>query len=170
VKLLLHLCCGPCFVYPADFLKSQNIYFEGLFYNPNIHPIDEFNRRKENAIKASIEKDIKLHIENDFDQDRWENFLGDTLERCQMCYDVRLFQTAKHAYNNGFDAFTTSLLVSPYQNHHLIKKLGESYASLFNIEFFYKDFREGFRQGQTQAKDMCLYRQKYCGCIKSIKS
>jgi predicted adenine nucleotide alpha hydrolase (AANH) superfamily ATPase len=88
--------------------------------------------------------------------------------RCHKCYTLRLEKAAKYAVENGFDAFTTSLLVSPYQKHDLIKELGDHYASEYGVEFIYRDFRPGFRQGQQMAKDMGLYRQKYCGCILSL--
>jgi predicted adenine nucleotide alpha hydrolase (AANH) superfamily ATPase len=84
-----------------------------------------------------------------------------------MCYSLRLDKVAKYAKDNGFDAFTTSLLVSPYQKHDLIKELGEKFALKYNIKFYYQDFRPFFREGQAMAKEMGLYRQKYCGCIVS---
>jgi hypothetical protein len=86
-----------------------------------------------------------------------------------MCYGIRLERTAAFAKEMGFDAFTTTLLVSPYQKHELIKELGEEYARKYGVEFYYKDFRPGFRQGQQQAKEMELYRQKFCGCIISYR-
>lgn len=168
MKLLMHICCGPCSIYPIDFLKIQNINFEGYFFNPNIHPIEEFQRRKDNAIIVSQKENFVLHISDTFSQDKWANFEGATEERCKMCYDLRLCETARFASENGFDAFSTSLLISPYQNHDLIIQLGKYYASNFSIDFFYSDFRTGFREGQKKAREMGLYCQKYCGCIHSI--
>jgi epoxyqueuosine reductase len=170
LKLLLHICCGPCSVYPVSVLQEEEISFEGLYYNPNIHPYDEFLRRKENVGIVAGLSGYEVHYMDDFMQEEWENFDKETAERCMMCYDLRLKKTAEFAKNNGFDSFTSTLLVSPYQNHDLIKELGEKYSDIYGISFYYKDFREGFRKGQQNAKEMGLYRQRYCGCIKSLNN
>lgn len=167
MKLLLHMCCGPCSVYPADVLKEENIEFEGLFYNPNIHPWEEYGKRKENVAKFSEIKDVKVNYLDGFNQDMWEEFKGDEESRCNMCYSLRLDRAAAFAKEKGFDAFTTTLLVSPYQKHELIKELGERFSNKYGVDFYYRDFRPGFRQGQQKAKEMGLYRQKFCGCIVS---
>lgn len=168
MKLLLHICCGPCAVYPTGVLKDEGIDFEGLYYNPNIHPIEEFNRRKENLMKLAEIKGFKTTYKDDFRQSDWENFSRSENERCEMCYSLRLSETAKYAKENEFDAFSTSLLVSPYQKHDLIRDLGYKYSKEYGIDFYYRDFRPGFREGQKQAKELGLYRQKYCGCIRSL--
>lgn len=167
IKLLMHICCGPCSVYPASVLQEEGIDFEGFFYNPNIHPIQEFERRRENVEIFAANKGIKVNYAEGFMQETWQNFKGINDERCAMCYGIRLDKAAEYASKNGFDAFTTSLLVSPYQKHELIVELGEKAAQKHKILFFYRDFRPGFRQGQQQAKEIGLYRQKYCGCIVS---
>ena len=87
--------------------------------------------------------------------------------RCRYCYESRMEVVANTAKERGFDAFTTTLLVSPYQNHELLIEVCESMAKKYNIEFYYKDFREGFREGQAMARELELYMQKYCGCIYS---
>ncbi|HEX3030375.1 MAG TPA: epoxyqueuosine reductase QueH [Clostridia bacterium] len=168
MKLLLHICCGPCSTYPASVLQDENIEIEGFFFNPNIHPKEEFLRRKENVEKFSAIKGIPVTYEDDFRQDVWEEFKGAGEERCNMCYSIRLERAAAKAKEKGFDAFTTTLLVSPYQKHELIKELGEKFAEKYGVDFYYKDFRPGFRQGQQMAKEMELYRQKFCGCIVSF--
>lgn len=167
MKLLLHMCCAPCSVYPAGVLQEEGIDFEGFFYNPNIHPWEEFLRRRENVEKFSQIKGIPVSYTDDFRQDTWESFGGTGEQRCNMCYSLRLDRAAALAKEKGFDAFTTTLLVSPYQNHELIKELGEKFAEKYGVKFYYRDFRPGFRQGQQQAKEMGLYRQKFCGCIIS---
>lgn len=166
MRLLVHMCCGPCAVYPVDVLKNEGVDFEGYFYNPNIHPIEEFNRRMENVRIFSDREDVKVHYSDEFLQSVWEGY-EDKEKRCKMCYIRRLERVAKFAKDNNFTAFTTTLLVSPYQNHEFIKEISESLAEEIGIEFFYRDFRVGFREGQKKAKEMGLYRQKYCGCIKS---
>lgn len=167
MKLLLHMCCGPCSVYPVSVLQEEGIAFEGLFYNPNIHPKDEFIRRKENAEKLAQIKEFKITSMDDFEQERWEGFQGANDERCTMCYTIRMDRVAAHAKEHGFDAFTTALLVSPYQKHELIVEMGMKAAARHGLKFYYRDFRPGFRQGQQMAKEMGLYRQKFCGCIVS---
>lgn len=168
MRLLLHMCCGPCSVYPVSVLEEEGINFEGIYYNPNIHPLDEFIKRRENVRRFSETKNISVTYMDEFQQEAWEKMGEDNNKRCNMCYTLRLDQAAQFAKENGFDAFTTTLLVSPYQNHELITELGKKAALKYGTEFFYRDFRPGFRQGQQGAKDLGLYRQKYCGCIISI--
>ncbi|MCR4434906.1 MAG: epoxyqueuosine reductase QueH [Clostridiales bacterium] len=167
MKLLLHMCCAPCSVYPARVLQEEGVSFEGFFYNPNIHPRDEFIKRRENVEKFSLQKGIRVSYTDDFKQDVWENFKGSGDERCRMCYSLRLDRAAAFSKEHGFDAFTTTLLVSPYQKHDLIKELGGKFAERYGVGFYYRDFRPGFRQGQQEAKEMGLYRQRFCGCILS---
>ncbi len=168
MKLLLHICCGPCSTYPVQELLKEGFEIQGLFYNPNIHPIEEHMRRKENVEKFSLVTNIPVIYNDDFRQSEWENLEDKGAARCNGCYGLRMEEAARYASENGFEAFTTTLLVSPYQKHELIKELGEFYAEKYGIAFEYRDFRPGFRQGQQMAREMGLYRQKYCGCILSI--
>ncbi|PYG88846.1 hypothetical protein LY28_01207 [Ruminiclostridium sufflavum DSM 19573] len=170
MKLLLHMCCGPCSTYPVQELLKEKFAIEGYYYNPNIHPIEEHTRRKENVEKLSCLTDIPVVYDDDFRQDEWEAMKDTGEARCHRCYSLRLEKTAGYAAENGYGAFTTTLLVSPYQKHALIKELGMFYAEKYGVEFVYRDFRPGFRQGQQMAKDMGLYRQKYCGCILSLNN
>lgn len=168
MKLLMHMCCAPCSTYPLSFFRDNDNDVTGFFYNPNIHPIDEYNRRLDTVKEYSkiVNLDV-LYIEG-YLEDKWVNYKGTNDSRCEMCYSLRLEKTAKYAKENGFDAFTTSLLVSPYQKHDLIIILGEKYASMYGIKFYYQDFRPYYREGQKIAREMNLYRQKYCGCIVSF--
>lgn len=168
MKLLLHICCGPCACYPISVLKEKNIDFEGLYFNPNIQPFEEFIKRRENVSILSSKENFKVTYFDDFAEYIWENFSGTTDERCNMCYTIRLEKAAAFAKENGFDSFTTSLLVSPYQDHELICKIANEMAEKYKITFYYEDFRTGYRKGQQTAKDFGLYRQKYCGCICSL--
>jgi predicted adenine nucleotide alpha hydrolase (AANH) superfamily ATPase len=161
------MCCGPCAVYPVSVLQQENIEIEGLFFNPNIHPYDEFVRRRENVELFSRLKGIPVTYVDAFEQEKWENWKETDQKRCSMCYSTRLDKAAMFAKENGFDAFTTTLLVSPYQKHDLICELGKEASKKYGVDFYYYDFRPGFRQGQQGAKEMGLYRQKYCGCILS---
>lgn len=170
MKLLMHMCCAPCSTYPLYVLRQEGIEPEGVFFNPNIHPIEEFERRKKTVEQFAAIKGLKVDYNDDFKQAEWENYAGSGDSRCAMCYTVRLKKAAELAAAGGYDAFTTSLLVSPYQKHDLIKQLGEKYASQYGVSFLYRDFRPGFRQGQQEARELGLYRQKYCGCIISLKN
>ncbi len=167
MKLLLHMCCGPCSVYPVSVIKEEGIDVEGYFYNPNIHPVEEFDKRMKNVQIFSDKEKVRVYYNHEFLQHVWEKY-DDKEKRCNMCYRLRLDNVAKFARDNNFTAFSTTLLVSPYQKHDFIKDLGEELAKKYNIDFFYRDFRIGFREGQRIAKEMGLYRQKYCGCIKSL--
>jgi len=169
IRILLHICCAPCAVYPVSALEKENIEPTGFFYNPNIHPLDEYERRRETVAEFSRIKGLPVKYCDGFMQDEWEKFNGAAEQRCGMCYALRLEKAASCAKEDGFDAFTTTLLVSPYQKHELIKEIGENIGRKYGIEFYCRDFRPGFRLGQRQAKEMGLYRQKYCGCIISRK-
>lgn len=164
------MCCGPCSTYPVQELLKENFEIRGFFYNPNIHPIEEHAKRKENVEKFSSITNIPVTYDVEFRQQEWEEMKNIGEARCSRCYSMRLEKAAVYAAENGYNAFTTTLLVSPYQKHALIKELGEAYANKYGVEFVYRDFRTGFRQGQQMAKDMGLYRQKYCGCILSINN
>jgi predicted adenine nucleotide alpha hydrolase (AANH) superfamily ATPase len=149
------------------FKDDKDFRIWGLYANPNIHPYDEFLRRLENAEKACEIKSVPLSVLTEFNQGAWENFSGAIEERCKMCYRVRMELVAKFAAENGFKRFSTTLLVSPYQNHEAIRIAGEAAAERYGVEFFFRDYSRGFREGQRQAKEAGLYRQKYCGCIRS---
>ncbi len=108
-------------------------------------------------------------IYKDYDM---ENYLRGALasaDRCEFCYSLRLTEAAKTARQFGFDAFTTSLLISPYQKHEMLARTGEKIADEYGIKFYYEDFREGYRESRELAKALELYMQKYCGCIFSEK-
>jgi len=168
MKLLLHICCGPCAVYPTEILSERNVDFTGMFFNPNIHPLEEFKRRGENLEKLASYKNFNVIYYDDFDQKSWENYKGPAGARCRMCYALRFEKTARVAAENGYDAFSTTLLVSPYQKHEMIIDICNGLSEKYNIKFYYEDWREGYRQGQQKAREYGLYRQKYCGCIKSV--
>ena len=168
-QILLHMCCGPCSLHVIDDLRELfgDIDIQGLYANPNIHPREEFERRLENARKAAEYKKIKFEHLSDYDQNRWEFFDGEQSSRCEMCYNLRMEMAAKYAMENGFKVFSTTLIVSPYQNHLKIYEAGKRAAEKYGIEFCYYDFSVNFRKGQQQAKEIGLYRQKYCGCLPS---
>lgn len=166
---MLHTCCAPCLIYPLEQLKKKRFKVTGLFYNPNISPQDEYNKRL-NTLKDysdGVKFDLIVHKH---DCNNYLNLVAENEEkpaRCKICWQMRLKEAARFAKDNGFDGFSTTLLVSPYQDQDLLKIAGEETAKDTDIEFYYEDFRPGFSQAQDKAKKLNLYRQKYCGCAYS---
>lgn len=167
-KLLLHICCGPCATYPVPVLRDQGYEVMGYFFNPNIHPYTEYLKRRE-ALQEYADK-TELRVLFDENYNPVEYFRAITFResrRCMMCYSIRLEQAAHIAKKGKFDSFTTTLLVSKYQKHDLIKDLGEAIGRKYGVPFLYQDFREGFTQTGVISREMGLYRQQYCGCLYS---
>jgi len=170
MKLLLHTCCAPCAIYPVTRARKENFQITGFFYNPNIHPPLEFKKRKEEAEKYFKSEGIELisyegHFEDFFDKIKGKEFSKD---RCLLCWEMRLQKTVKEAKEKNYNAFTTTLLESPYQDHEYIKNLSLNLAKKNGIEFFYEDFREGFKFAHAEAKERGIYSQNYCGCVFSL--
>ena len=169
MKLLMHTCCAPCSVYCIDELREEGIEPTIYWFNPNIHPYKEYEARRD-CLKEYVKLiNVQAIFEDEYGlREFCRNVIKNLEERCtNYCYRVRLEQTAKYAKENGYDAFTTTLLVSPYQKHEELRKIGEEIARKYGLQFLYRDFREGFRQGQNKARDLGLYMQKYCGCVFS---
>lgn len=167
MKVLLHTCCAPCLIYPFKQLKEKGCQIKGFFYNPNIHPLAEYKNRE-----AAVEVYAKeLGLEVLYPEYRPEEFFQavhkkeEQRVRCPLCWSLRLKETAKKAREGGFEAFTTTLLVSPYQDQESLKEIGNEAASDYGVEFYYEDFRPGFRKAHDEAKQKGIYCQKYCGCI-----
>ncbi len=169
MKLLMHTCCAPCSVYCIDELREEKIEPTVYWFNPNIHPYQEYKARRDTLKTYAESINIKAIFEENYGLvDFCKNTIDSLETRCaDYCYPVRLAQTAKFAKENGFDTITTTLLVSPYQKHDIIRELGEKIAENYGLSFLYRDFRVGFRQGQAKARELGLYMQKYCGCIFS---
>jgi len=145
---------------------SADINLSCFWFNPNIHPYTEYKSRLDALENYTKTNNISL-ITKDYYGLR--EFVRDSniANRCEFCYDWRLKECAEFAHLNDFDAFTSTLLVSPYQNHEMIKATGEKWAREYKCGFFYQDFRSCFRLGQKQAREAGVYMQKYCGCIFS---
>lgn len=168
MDILLHVCCGPCTVYPLQKLREQNHAVEGYFYNPNIHPYREFKRRIGSLVELAEKTSLEVEIDRNY---RLTEYLRQVVfrekERCPICYAMRLEQVARRAAELGVDAFSSTLLYSRYQNHALLKKIGSELAEKYGVAFYYEDFRIGWQQGIDGSIAMGLYRQPYCGCIYS---
>ncbi|HJA50239.1 MAG TPA: epoxyqueuosine reductase QueH [Candidatus Fusicatenibacter intestinipullorum] len=168
MKLLLHACCGPCACYPTEKLTADGIDFDIIFFNPNIHPYKEFKRRIAALRELCEKKKYRLTVDKSYPLEECvRGMLDEPGCRCIYCYRTRMRYAARYAKENGYDAFSTTLLVSPYQKHELIKKLAEEAAAEFDIPFYYEDFREGYQRGVDISLELELYRQPYCGCVFS---
>ena len=170
MKLLLHICCGPCVLYPIRKLAVNKFKkIVGYYYNPNIHPPSEYKRRRDALLGA----EKRLNFEVIYPRYKLEEYFKkivpeeDSPKRCGLCWKLRLSETAEFAKENGFNAFSSTLLISPYQNHEAIKEIGYDVAREKGVNFYYEDFRKGFRESQEEAKREDLYRQRYCGCVFS---
>ena len=168
-SLLLHTCCAPCSVYCIDSLRSEGIEPTVFWYNPNIHPYVEYKTRRD-CLKGYL-KSIKVKgiFKENYGLDEFcKNAIKDLENRCvKYCYRARLSETVKFAKENGYEFFSTTLLVSPYQKHEELKAVCEELAELSGVKFLYRDFRVGFREGQKKARELGMYMQKYRGCIFS---
>lgn len=168
MNILLHQCCGPCSVYPVRVLKEAGHSLTGYWFNPNIHPVVEFYKRLETLADFDRSQDIPLIIDETYGLvDFVSHVAQDHKNRCGYCYEVRLEQAAKTAAENGFEAFTSTLFYSKYQNHDMMKQIAQKMAEKYKVCFFYKDFREGWKEGIDTSKALWMYRQQYCGCIYS---
>ncbi|MDI6801865.1 MAG: epoxyqueuosine reductase QueH [Thermodesulfovibrionales bacterium] len=168
MKLLMHICCAPCSLYPLTVVKERGIDVSGLWFNPNIHPFTEYKNRFDSVKKLESMWDLNMeHIDEYGLKEFLRNIVGRENNRCEYCYTVRLEETAKKAKDTNADAFTTSLLVSPYQKFDMIVDIGKMLEQKYSVEFFMEDFRKGFSEGRKMSREMELYRQKYCGCIYS---
>lgn len=174
-KLLLHTCCAPCSAYVIQLL--QECYdVTGYFYNPNIHPGEEYQKRLAEEKKYFSKTKIKL-IEGPFDKKKWFDLVKghekdpEKGERCWICYRMRLEQAGRFAKDNGYDVFTTTLSLSPHKDFGKIGQIGLEIGSQYGIKFLDMDFKKqnGFKKSLEISKHEHFYRQSYCGCIFTMK-
>ena len=168
MKLLLHACCGPCACYPTKILRSQDVDFTLLYYNPNIHPYKEFKHRLAALRELAEKQDYRLIIDKTYPLEECvKGMLEEPVVRCAFCYRMRLRYTAKFAADHAFTAFSTTLLYSPYQKHEMIVQAAEAAAEEFGVDFYYQDWRPHYQEGVDISLALGLYRQPYCGCVFS---
>ena len=180
-KLLVHACCAPCLV--AIYEDIENNFtqygimkkedFDIIWYNINIHPKKEYELRRDTLKQFLNIKDKEGIFIDEYNLLEWTkravNYDKEGYRvRCEYCYTSRLEKVFEYAKENGYTHVTTSLLISPYQKHDIIVEVCKKLANKYNVNFLYKDFRPMFWDGQHRAKELGLYRQKYCGCIFSI--
>lgn len=167
----MHICCAPCFIAPYDILQKEGQYeVTGFWYNDNIHPYQEYRKRLETFLQWSARSNLPYLIEEAYQPEPFfRRVSGREAERCYFCYYFRLWETAKRAKAHGFSHFSTTLLYSIYQKHEMIKKIGEEIGKRSGVSFYYRDFRELWKEGITLSKQEKMYRQPYCGCLYSEK-
>ncbi|MCK4739670.1 MAG: epoxyqueuosine reductase QueH [Deltaproteobacteria bacterium] len=175
MKILVHICCGPCSVYPIKQSLGKDFEVTGFFYNPNIHPRAEFFRRLDSVHLLAKFMNLDIIADENYEPKPFFDGISGTNKkevakekRCEHCYRVRLIKTAEAAKQGGFQAFTSSLLFSRRQNHELIIKVGREVADSVGVEFYYEDFRSGWQKGIDGSKEIGLFRQNYCGCVFSF--
>ena len=165
-SVLLHTCCAPCAVRCIEVLREEDFAVTAFWYNPNIHPYTEYRSRRNTLTEHAAAIHLPVLLKDEYGLRPFLQTVGTDFDnRCENCYRTRLEETARTAAENGFDAFTTTLLISPYQNHELIIKVANEVAANHGVSFLYRDFRPYFREGQQKARDNGFYMQKYCGCI-----
>ena len=168
MNTLMHICCAPCANRPIDLLRSEGVPVTGFWFNPNIHPYTEYQARKRTLEEYSKEIGMKLVIGGTYDLRTFITNVADNIDgRCAYCYRVRMEETARYAAEHGYEAFTTSLLISPYQRHEAIRAAAQAMGEKYGVRFLYRDFRPLFQAGQNFARAHGFYMQKYCGCIFS---
>lgn len=198
MKILLHTCCAPCLIHPAELLAGMGYEVVPYFYNPNIHPFREYRERYFALLDYCRDNGIDLKA-GPYDM---ESFLAEVAvrelssgyegqdhrssggheapdrkvagrlsrpSRCAVCYRVRLNRTALEARRLGIGRFTSTLLVSPYQDQELIRQAGEAAACEHGVLFHFEDMSGGYRESAEASRELGIYRQSYCGCVYSEK-
>ncbi|MEA4965876.1 MAG: epoxyqueuosine reductase QueH [Oscillospiraceae bacterium] len=168
MNTLLHICCAPCANMCIETLRQEGLAVTGYWYNPNIHPFTEYRSRRNTLRDYAAAIALPLVEENEYGLRPFVREVADDIPgRCVKCYRMRFHRAAQYAAANGFDAFTSSLFISPYQQHELMRETAEQAGEEFGIRFLYRDFRPYFKQGQERARELGFYMQKYCGCMFS---
>lgn len=170
MKLALHACCGPCLLEPHDALVVEAERVVVVYSNSNIHPASEYERRRDTLIAYAQDAGIEV-VELEYRPDEWVRtagtHAGTPADRCRACYRMRLDETARWARDHGFDALSTTLTVSPYQDPEAIAEEGRAVAAEFGLEFVVRDFRDRYPVATRRSRELGMYRQNYCGCVMS---
>ena len=174
MKVVLHICCGVCAAGVVERLALEGHDVLGLFYNPNIHPLEEYERRLEVAYKVAKELNFPLEVSS-YTPGKWfqeTSSLGNEPEggrRCEVCFRLRLKKTYLYLEDCGWDVFTTTLTVSPHKSADVINQIGQEIGG---DRFLVRDFKKqaGFQHATELVKKWALYRQNYCGCLYSMRT
>lgn len=170
-KILLHACCAICSAYPIENLREQGFKPIVYFYNPNIQPEEEYQKRLDAQKTLCNKLNCDLIVE-DYDTKMFQIIsfgLDEEPEggkRCKKCFELRIDKTAQKARELGIENFTTSIVISPHKNFKLISELGKKISQKYDIKYLGIDFKkkDGFLKSNKMAKELDLYRQNYCGC------
>ena len=180
LTLLIHSCCAPCSSYVLEYL-SDYFAITVYYYNPNIHPEEEYVRRfkeQENLIRTMSLKNPVLFVGGEFEPQKYYELIKghenapEGGDRCAICYRMRLEEAAKLAREGGYEYFTTTLTISPHKNASKLNEIGEELASIYGVSFLPSDFkkRNGYKRSIELSDEYGLYRQDYCGCVFSKRS
>ncbi len=176
-KLLLHSCCAPCSGEVMEALVVSEIDFSIFFYNPNIHPVQEYETRKQENVTFAEKHSIPF-VDADYDKDNWfERVKGQEMEpergkRCTTCFDMRFERTALYAHEHGFPVICTSLGISRWKDMNQINDSGIRAASRYpGMEYWTYNWRKngGSSRMYEIAKRENFYKQEYCGCVYSLR-
>jgi predicted adenine nucleotide alpha hydrolase (AANH) superfamily ATPase len=170
MKLLLHACCGPCLIEPLDEFSAIAGELAIVFTNSNIHPAEEYERRLDTLLIYATSVGATV-IELAYDPEAWAEAVGPLAdsgaERCRACYRLRLGEAARYAAENGYNALSTTLTISPYQSAEAIREEGHAAASAAGIEWIDRDFCDSYGDATRRSRELGMYRQNYCGCVLS---
>jgi predicted adenine nucleotide alpha hydrolase (AANH) superfamily ATPase len=167
-KVLIHVCCAHCAAYTIEHWKQQGYEVDGFWYNPNIHPFTEHRQRLESMQSLAQQISLPLIVAPGYDMaEYFRRITGHESERCRYCFELRLARAAETARQHGYDAFTTTLLISPQQKHEIIAEIGQKVAAAQGMAFLYADLRKRYSDSRHLTKQLDLYRQQYCGCVYS---
>lgn len=175
-KILLHTCCAICSGHPIKHLRDLGYEPVAYFFNPNIQPESEYNRRLQAQLKLCSKLRCEIIVEA-YTPDFYEEVMvgfenhAEGSERCKRCFELRLLKTVQKAKELGIAHYTTSISISPHKNFNIIKEVGKFFSEYFNVSFMDIDFKkqDGFLKSNIMSKELDLYRQDYCGCNVSMK-
>ncbi len=170
MKVLLHICCASCSIFPIKMLKAEGMDVMGYFFRHNIHPYTECMKREQTLKEYADKIKLKIIYQKGYELEKFiQKIVFRESDRCRICYHERLYAACKVAKKGNFDAFSSTLLYSKFQNHDLIYSTGKAIGKKEGVKFLYRDFREGWKHGIEKSKRLEMYRQQYCGCIYSEK-
>ena len=168
MTLLLHICCGPCASATIPWWRARGREVVGFFFNPNIHPLLEYRRRLTGARDTCEMSHIELVEDTAYDPQAYSAAVaGEEHSRCSRCIGLRLDRAAREAAALGCDGFSTSLSISPWQDHAAIQVQGARAGERHDVEFVYADLRPEYGESRRLSREWGIYRQKYCGCLVS---
>ncbi len=163
---MLHACCGPCLLEPYDALSAEHDV-RVVYANPNIHPAQEYERRRDTLLRYAAERDIAVDVPP-YEPEVWERAVegheGDPPARCRACYRVRMGIAAARAAASGCEAVATTLTVSPYQDRDALVEESRAACDAAGIEFLDTDFRDRYPEAVRRSRELGMYRQSFCGC------